>query len=247
MAIARHRYAGSAVISGPKSRQKLTASDLVFADPMATVYKSPTSAVTRKYDKGMEFNLFGNVPMQDWDFPDGLHPEVAVTINDLGDVLPRLEEHANRHKDKWRLYTTPGGVRAFNLSKQVKPTDIIQDTPAAEFYRQSLNSDPYYAKYTSENPHGWASRISGKPKRLNDFVAYHLADVGPGVIHPENLDIVTRYHDIPILENKYVSDMDPHLISRASAHDLVNRHLSKVPRSFAAPIEQRLERQGLLR
>ena len=240
MGISKHLY-GLTPSFDSISRQRLTPSDILFK-PLETVL---APGVLRKYQGGREYSQFDTIPMQDWDYPDAIHHSNSITINNLGDVYPLLDEHARRNNESWRLYSTPGGVRAFNLSTQASPSTLVNDQPFSSYLQAQLNSDPLYANFSLEK-NTWASRLSQKPKRSLDYVAYPLGIVGQGPLNPTNLDIIRRFHDVPIIENRYVSKLSPHTIPRIKALELAERHLSKVPRHFAAPIEARLESQGLL-
>lgn len=253
MAIAMHRFAGKALIDSPVADLVL---DTTKLDPTRStkqiVFRQGRTNVNWKYDPKNQIEVIGfnDVPMQDWDFPDSIHQAQAITINDLGDVYPRLKDYADRNNQAWRLYATPGGVRAFNLTDARMPRSPASEnffdftTTGADYQRQ-LNSDPLYGRF-SRDQNRWNSRISGKPTRDADFVAYPLGTVGRGLPDPRNIDLVHRFHDVPIMENRYVSGMAPNAVPEQAAQDIVNRHLTKVPRSFAAPVERRFERLGLI-
>lgn len=141
------------------------------------------------------------VAMQDWDWPDDAHAaKQAITINHLGDVYDSVKRFATDNPDElWKMYVTPGGVRAFDLAQQ-RPTYKALDL------QMQLGSDPLYASLT-DTAGFWNSRISGKFEREGDFVALPVGYMGQGKALPENLDYVRRFHDVPIMENRIVSGM----------------------------------------
>lgn len=220
MAISRHAWQSVPRIANVR-KQKLTASDLLFQEPQQTLVQGPSNVVQKIENKkgAVEYIGTSSVPMQDWDWPDTVHPSIAVTINHLGDVYDSLVRRTvDNPSERWRLYITPGGVRAWNLTNQWEPN------VAAEMLQRSLDSDPLYAEYAAKS-NNWFSRISGKPKRLNDFVAFPIDEIGSALPNPVNLDIVHRYHDVPIIENRFVSEMLP----------------DGLPRSFLPVLEEQIK------
>lgn len=205
MGIAQHRWAGAAMVNQPKSKLSLQPYQIgtfIGDTPLGNEVVGAPVPTWRNLKKGVEYISTPKIPMQDWDFPDPLHPDAAVTIRNLGDAYENLKDFTKANPDEaWKLYLTPGGVRAWNLSGQGNPQQL------AFGYQQTLNSDPLYNEY-AQRSNTWASRLSGKPKRADDFVAFPLATIGEGLPNPTNVDWVTRFHDIPIIENRYVSNVD---------------------------------------
>ena len=76
-------------------------------------------------------------------------------------------------------------------------------------------------------------------------MAYYLGDVGGGLVNPDSARIVHTYHDRPIMRSMMYDGMTPGTLP-SSGIELLNKHLATVPRSFAAPIEQRLEHMGVI-
>lgn len=216
------------------------ASEALFSKPELILSKAPLiKRVVGELPRNagpVEYMQFGNIPMQDWDFPDAIHPNAAVTVRHLGDayasLVKRTTDNAN---ERWRMYLTPGGIRAWNLTDQVTPT---QQNTARE-YRDSMNSDPLYAMF-SERENVWSSRISAK-NRPDDFVAYPIAEVGNGLPNPQNLNLVQRYHDIPIIENRAASQLPAYGLPQSGV-ELLERQMQTLPRKVQPAIEKVLSR-----
>jgi hypothetical protein len=140
------------------------------------------------------------VAMQDWDWPDDGHiAKNAITVNNLGDVYESMNRFTTDNPDElWRMYVTPGGVRAFDMASQ-RPAYKAFDLQG------QLNSDPLYAQLT-DNTGFWGARISPKMGREGDFVALPIGQMGTGQRLPSNVDYIKRFHDVPILENRVVND-----------------------------------------
>lgn len=257
MAIAQHRWAGQALTNLPRTKLKLHPVEQVLFTPEPghvyggkTLATTPASDVYHKYQKGIEWMGMNRVPMQDWDFPDPAHPAPSVTIKNLGDAYEAMKDHVGRNPDsRWRMYLTPGGVRAWNLTENISPASYVPAggddafMPYSKYLQEELGSDPLYEWY-SRSSDIWSSRLSAKPNRLNDFVAYRLNDMGTGIPNPANVDLVTRYHDIPIIENRYVSGMSEK--TPAMVRQLLHDQLRGLPSHFVDPIHQRLASQGML-
>lgn len=231
MPIAAHQYGAEARIIGQSNpvdyrNQVLSQSPLV-------------KRVIGELPRGgglVEYMQFGNVPMQDWDFPDAIHHDNSVTIRHLGDALDSMAERVSDNpNERWKMYLTPGGVRAWNLTDQISPTQ----NETAIRYANSMQSDPLYARFSREKD-VWSSRISAK-NRPDDFIAYPIAHVGTGLPNPQNVDLVNRYHDNPIIENRYISNVSGGGLPR-SGLELLERQIQTVPRKTKPYFENLLNK-----
>lgn len=90
----------------------------------------------------------------------------------------------------------------------------------------------------------WSARISGKPGRKEDFVAYPLGTVGTGIVNPYNRRIVDTYHDMPIMRSMMQDGMQPGVLP-TSGLELLNKHIDTIPTKYRVGIEQNLERMGV--
>lgn len=197
-------------------------------------------------DKQVHFVGFEKVPMGDWDWRDPIHPDNAVSIESLGDVHERLTRYTKDNPDsRWKVYLTPGGIRAWELGRSRTPIKAMQEGMFDE--SGILKVDPLYGKMTTRKdyshlypskftPPAFWSRVSQKPTRPNDFVAYYLGNIGEGTINSENARLVNTYHDKVIQDVLSIEGVDP----REASLSLLEKQLATVSRSWAAPIEQRL-------
>lgn len=205
--------------------------------------------------KNVDFIKFAKVPMGDWDWNDAIHSSEAVTIDHLGDVYDRLVRFTHDNpSSKWQTYLTPGGVRAFEVAQNFTPKEFNDAG-----YFETLAIDPVYQrmaqstvipfdqhKYKGLYPRqGWNARISGKPGRPDDFVAFPLGTVGDALTNPYNQRLIDSYHDLPIMRSMVNDGMEPYKMP-TSGLKLLEYHLSTVPRQYAAPIEQRLQTMGVI-
>lgn len=150
--------------------------------------------VSRKHDRGVDYVSFADLAMFDWDWPDVGHPTAeCVTVSSVEEVLTRLRAFCLNHPDTcFRVYRTPGGIRAFCVSHRMRAAD------GARLQRE-LGCDPLYTAYTVEKGRFWA-RTSPKPERTtrsglnHDFVAEALCDVGTGPIDCHQMRLIA-IHD----------------------------------------------------
>lgn len=196
------------------------------------------------------------VPMGDWDWPDNTyHSNHSVTIRHLGDVYDRLERFTSDNPNSlWQTYLTPGGVRAFEMGDRYTPKGF-----AAAGHFDALSVDPFYEKLAIRpiappkefsSPllypeQSWSARVSGKPGRTDDFVAFPLGTVGKAPIHSYNRRIIDTYHDLPIMRSMVNDGMQIGTLP-TSGITLLEQQLSTVPRRFAVPIERRLQAMGVI-
>jgi hypothetical protein len=196
--------------------------------------------------KFVEFVSTSSIPMGDWDFPEDTHHPTSITIKNVGDVYKRLIAYTKQHNSLWKVYLTPGGVRAFDISRNINSKEFKKDF-------KSLNIDPCYARLAMNQPRpdvyskipkynllypkqSWAFRLSGKPNRKNDFVALYLGTVGNGKALSYNSRIVKEYHDKPI--QKYCRQNN---IDLDFAKELATKHLDSIPLQFRSSIQKQIE------
>jgi hypothetical protein len=97
-----------------------------------------------------EFIGFKDTPMMDWDVAGPYHAERNATIRHLGDVEDRIQNYLSQNPEATlRLYQSPGGYRAFDLTTRQSPTGYNQ---AFEL----LDVDPDY-RIISQQRHTWQS------------------------------------------------------------------------------------------
>lgn len=212
------------------------------------------------FGKYIDIIGFKQVPMGDWDWPNVVHHNDAVTIRHLGDVYDNLERFTTDNPgSKWQTYLTPGGVRAYELSKPMTPgmfdrLGYFDELKIDPFYKQfSLNqtqlkgaTSEAIARYQPLYPkQAFNARVSSKPGRNEDFVAFPLGQIGEGLINPYNQRLIDQYHDQPIMRSMMNDGMQPGKLP-ASGISLLEQHLATVPRKYAASIEQRLQSLGII-
>jgi hypothetical protein len=225
-----------------------------------------TNSYVRKdglpYGGFVDFLGTSKVPMGDWDFPDAHHPESSISISNLGDVYDSLIKNTTDNPNSlWQVYLTPGGVRAFQMGEQATPKEYMQKGYLKSVIKSdnSLNMDRNYAnmavkqtnptripKYDLLYPkQAWNARISSKPGRNEDFVAYPIGNVGNGIVDPYNRRIIDSYHDLPIMQSLANDGMSPGVLPK-SGLDLLEWHLASVPKNYRDGIERGLQAKGLI-
>lgn len=133
--------------------------------------------------------------MLDWDIQDVGHLTTdAITINSRWEAIQILQDLCQQSDAwLWRVYKTPGGVRAFCMS-HTWDLSVATDAAIAKALMVSLKCDPCYTHFTFSRCEGWRVRVSGKPGRPGDYIAQHLFDVGSGKALPENVTNI-QIHD----------------------------------------------------
>ncbi len=157
-----------------------------------------------------EFVGFKDTPMMDWDVAGPYHAERNATIRHLGDVEERIQNYlAQNPQSTLRLYQSPGGYRAFDLTTRATPT---QYNPSFELldvdpdYRIISQQKPDVLKYEGSIPvndtERFNMRINPKVGRV-DWVAQPIAQIaGPNaIVDPTSMRRVRQYHDEPIRQN----------------------------------------------
>lgn len=157
-----------------------------------------------------EFIGFKDTPMMDWDVAGPYHAERNATIRHLGDVEDRIQNYLQQNPQATiKLYQSPGGYRAFDLTTRQSPT---QYNPAFELldvdpdYRIISQQKPDVLKYEGSIPvndtERFNSRINPKVGRV-DWVAQPIAEIKgtQAIVDPESMRRVRMYHDEPIEKN----------------------------------------------
>ena len=126
--------------------------------------------------------------MLDWDLPGpGHYSAAAITISTRYEPVEMLQNLCNQ-SDAWlfRVYKTPGGVRAFCMSHTWDLADP-KEAAVARMLMEGLKCDPCYTHFTFRRLNGWNSRVSPKVVRKNDYVARHVLDMGKGQATSKNV------------------------------------------------------------
>lgn len=157
-----------------------------------------------------EFIGFKDTPMMDWDVAGPYHAERNATIRHLGDVEDRVQNYLAQRPDATiKLYQTPGGYRAFDLTTRQSPIqfnssfDLLDVDPD---YRMISQQRPNVIKYEGTIPvndtERFNARINPKLNRI-DWVAQPIAEIKrtQSVVDPESMRRVRMYHDEPIEKN----------------------------------------------
>lgn len=154
---------------------------------------------------------YKSMPMIDIDTPTTgrhkeVHPESGITAGSKGEALEKVQKIANILKSRLRTYMTPGGIRAFDISKENTVQEFIQRLEKTE-EGQALSAilDPHYMTMAKRvrmyrpkgreqigisthgpapifiDDSGFASRTGPKFNRNpnEDYVATLLGDVVP--------------------------------------------------------------------
>jgi hypothetical protein len=157
-----------------------------------------------------EFIGFKDTPMMDWDVAGPYHAERNATIRHLGDVEERIQNYLTQRPDATiKLYQSPGGYRAFDLTTRQSPIqynssfDLLDVDPD---YRMISQQKPDVLKYEGTIPvndtERFNARINPKLNRV-DWVAQPIALIKgtQSIIDPESRRRVSVYHDEPIEKN----------------------------------------------
>ncbi len=164
----------------------------------------------------VEYISFDNVPMADWDIPSDFHAASNVTVRHLGDVEELVREHLKANpKSSLRLYQTPGGFRAWDLSQRMTPSEYAPQSEAmkvdGDYIRLAQQKTPSEAEGLTFGGPGFASRISAKPGRAQDWVAQPLTTLRgkDSIPDPTSERLVNAYHDQPIRRHYQPSGPSP--------------------------------------
>jgi hypothetical protein len=157
-----------------------------------------------------EFIGFKDTPMMDWDVAGPYHADRNATIRHLGDVEENIQNYLKQNPESTlRLYQSPGGYRAFDLTTRQSPTQYNQSF-------ELLNVDPDYRIISQQRPdvlryegpialndtERFNVRINPKVGRV-DWVAQPIAELkgAKATVDPTSIRRVREYHDTPIKQN----------------------------------------------
>jgi hypothetical protein len=136
------------------------------------VEQNPLTDGCRREERGMTFLNHRSVLMVDWDLPSPDHPEQCATIKTRQEAVERLEAwFRDNPVDSWDVYDTPGGVRAFLLSRWVPA-----GSEEMRRVHKALGGDPVYSQRCGERGY-YGVRVSPKPGRKGDYVARRVRTV----------------------------------------------------------------------
>jgi len=157
-----------------------------------------------------EFVGFKDTPMMDWDVAGPYHAERNATIRHLGDVEDRIQNYLSQNPQATlRLYQSPGGYRAFDLTTRQSPIAYNQAFELLDVdpdYRIISQQRPDVLKYEGSIPvndtERFNSRINPKVGRV-DWVAQPIAELRgtQSIVDPVSERRVRTYHDNPIQQN----------------------------------------------
>lgn len=157
-----------------------------------------------------EFVGFKDTPMMDWDVAGPYHAERNATIRHLGDVEERIQNYlAQNPEATLRLYQSPGGYRAFDLTTRQSPTAYNQAFELLDVdpdYRMISQQRPDVLRYQGSIPvndtERFNVRINPKVGRV-DWVAQPIAELRgtQAIVDPVSERRVRTYHDDPIQQN----------------------------------------------
>ena len=157
-----------------------------------------------------EFIGFKDTPMMDWDVAGPYHADRNATIRHLGDVEDNIQNYLQQNPEATlRLYQSPGGYRAFDLTTRQSPIQYNQSF-------ELLNVDPDYRIISQQRPdqikyegpialndtERFNVRINPKVGRV-DWVAQPIAELrgAKAIVDPTSIRRVREYHDNPIKQN----------------------------------------------
>lgn len=93
---------------------------------------------------------YESMPMIDIDTPTTgrhkeVHPQLGITAGSKAEALEKIQKIADVLKSRLRTYMTPGGVRAFDISRESTPQEFLQRLEKTE-EGQALSEilDPHY-------------------------------------------------------------------------------------------------------
>lgn len=157
-----------------------------------------------------EFVGFKDTPMMDWDVAGPYHAERNATIRHLGDVEERIQNYlAQNPEATLRLYQSPGGYRAFDLTTRQSPIGYNQAFELLDVdpdYRMISQQRPDVLRYEGSIPvndtERFNVRVNPKVGRV-DWVAQPIAELRgtQSIVDPVSERRVRTYHDDPIQQN----------------------------------------------
>ena len=157
-----------------------------------------------------EFIGFKDTPMMDWDVAGPYHAERNATIRHLGDVEDRIQNYLSQNPQATlRLYQSPGGYRAFDLTTRQSPIGYNQAFELLDVdpdYRIISQQRPDVLRYEGSIPvndtERFNARVNPKVGRV-DWVAQPIAELRgtQSIVDPVSERRVRAYHDNPIQQN----------------------------------------------
>lgn len=157
-----------------------------------------------------EFIGFKDTPMMDWDVAGPYHADRNATIRHLGDVEERIQNYLTQNPQATlRLYQSPGGYRAFDLTTRQSPISYNQAFELLDVdpdYRVISQQRPDVLQYQGSIPvndtERFNARINPKVGRV-DWVAQPIAELRgtQAIVDPTSERRVRTYHDDPIQQN----------------------------------------------
>ena len=128
---------------------------------------------------------------------------MCVTIKCYADVKAILESHG----ETWRVYITPGGVRAFCISKAYHPEEMPK-----------LKADPLYIELCKKTSIYWA-RVCPKAERIEyDWVAHYWETIGDKPVNEELVTLLDVYHDGLIEELRGYKELSEFQLNMIAAY-----------------------------
>ena len=174
----------------------------------------------------IQFTGFNDIPFFDWDWPDPRHPVEAVTIRNMGDAVSAVADYASSYPDsRFRMYVTPGGMHAAEITKRASPAEIYSNQNIL-----SMSPDPYY-RDISLRKNRFDIRTSPKIGRENDFVGWYMGDIGTGLPDPGMQQQVYKHYDRRMAQFRNAQGMPAYGLAPQS-QQLIQEQLATVPRSI---------------
>jgi hypothetical protein len=166
-------------------------------------------------DEYFQYEVYGTTTLlcADWDWPDIGHRSNCMTIDNISQVRSILMGVGGT----WRMYATPGGVRAFLISERVAIKDLQEGKAFFKF--EDLNADPLYWRFC-QSCKQYRFRVVPKATRKDyDWVAEFLEVVGnPTDADPELTRLVETYHDQQVVINRGYAELNK------EQWDMINSH-----------------------
>jgi hypothetical protein len=137
-------------------------------------------------------------------------------------------------------------VPGSQMQRVPSPQEVIRGVSAKELWNPKAIAPEELGTNLNQPTQAFHARVSSKPGRAEDFVAYPLGTIGTGITNPYNQRILDEYHDLPIMRSQLLDGMKPGTLPK-SGIELLDEHLRTVPdRNWSNSVEQRLERLGLI-
>lgn len=123
------------------------------------------------------FTSSKRTPMVDIDFPSSSHDIAQTVVKNKKEWTRLLKDYMKTKagkKSALKIYETPAGIRAFDISKAHRGTKPYVYEGAAH----NLGGDPYYINF-SKLKNTYDARVFPKPGRKGDFIARPLTGLRP--------------------------------------------------------------------